>query len=68
MPDQDQTIVAVGWPNNQRPDNADAIIDNDELMTSWAKTRLVIAVRVHADDKVRVDSDMMRQMDLIREH
>jgi len=43
MPDD---AIVYGWPNNSRPANADETINNDELMTNWAKTRLAIEVRV----------------------
>ena len=40
------------------------IMNNDALMASWAKTRIVIAVRVDArsDAKIRLDSDMVREV------
>jgi len=66
MPDD---AVVYGWPGNQRPANA-ADVDNDELMANWAKTRIVIEVRVDPrnDGVVRIDSDALRQMGIIKEH
>jgi hypothetical protein len=62
--------IVYGWPNDQRPANADETVDNDELMANWAKTRIVIEVRVDPrnDGKVRIDSDTLRQMGVIQEH
>src|SRR2546422_11765885 len=59
MPDD---AIVYGWPNGQRPADADETIDNDELMTSWAKTRIVIAVRIDPrnDSMIRIDSDLLR--------
>jgi hypothetical protein len=39
-------------------------------MANWAKTRIVIEVRVDPrnDGKVRIDSDTLRQMGVIKEH
>jgi hypothetical protein len=56
--------IVYGWPNGRCPDNADEIMNNDALMASWAKTRIVIAVRVDArsDAKIRLDSDMVREV------
>lgn len=62
--------VVYGWRDNCRPDNADAITDNDELMQRWADSRLVIAVRcdAHGDGYLRIDSDLLRQAGLVKEH
>jgi hypothetical protein len=67
MPDD---AIVYGWPNNSRPPDADATVDDDALMTNWAKSRIVIEVRVdpHNDGMVRIDSDTLRQMGVIKEH
>jgi hypothetical protein len=67
MPDN---AMVYGWPNNQRPANADETINNDELMANWAKSRIAIEVRVDPrnDGMVRIDSDALRQMGVIKEH
>jgi len=66
MPDD---AVVYGWPGNQRPANA-VDVDNDELMANWAKTRIVCEVRVDPrnDGMVRINSDALRQMGIIKEH
>jgi hypothetical protein len=63
-------IVVYGWRGGRRPDNADATLNNDALTTSWAETRLVIALRIdgRSDGMVQIDSDMLRQMGLMKEH
>jgi hypothetical protein len=62
--------IVYGWPNNSRPPDADATVDDDALMANWAKSRIVIEVRVDPrnDGKVRIDSDALRQMGIIKEH
>jgi hypothetical protein len=64
MPDD---ALIYGWPDGRRPADADETVDNDELMASWAKTRIAIAVRVDArnDGMVRIDSDLRRQMETV---
>jgi len=49
------------WPPGQTPTNADAITDDESLMTQWVKTRMAIGVRA-GNDGFRADSDMMRQL------
>src|SRR5262245_56172408 len=65
MPDDG---VAYGWPNGQRPANADETVDNDEVMANWAKTRTVIEVRVdpHNDGMVRFGNGDLRLLGLIK--
>jgi hypothetical protein len=65
----DEFAVAYGWRDGLRPDNADAITGNDELMQRWADSRLVIAVRcdAHGDGMLRIDSDTLRQLGLVKE-
>jgi hypothetical protein len=67
MPDE---CLAYGWRDNHRPANADNILNNDALMQRWVDTRLVIALRVdaHGDDQLRIDSDLLRQAGLVKEH
>jgi hypothetical protein len=67
MPDD---AMVYGWPGGIRPPNADEIVDNDKLMAAWAKERVSIAVRIDPrnDGLVRLDSDVMRQLGLVREH
>ncbi len=72
MPDD---AVIYGWRDGCRPANADAITDNDELMAAWARDRCVVAVRVESKsrnnpdaDLIRIDSDIAKQLGLIREH
>ena len=62
-----QDAFVVGWPGGCRPANA---LDADAVMQTWAKDRLTIAVRVDPrnDGQVRLDSDMLRQMDLLKRH
>jgi hypothetical protein len=66
----DANDLVVGWrsPDGCPPENA-ADIDDDALMSSWAKDRLAITVRVDPRDDglLRVDSDMRRQLDLPRD-
>jgi hypothetical protein len=61
MPDD---AIVLGWRDGYRPPNADDNISNDELMASWAKDRLTIAVRVDPRKAglLRIDSDMARQL------
>jgi hypothetical protein len=61
--------MVYGWPGGSKPANA-VDVDNDALMASWAKDRLVIAVRVDPrdDGHLRVDSDMLLQMGLVKRH
>jgi hypothetical protein len=62
--------LVVGWrsPDGCPPENA-ADIHDDALMASWAKDRLAITVRVDPrnDGYVRLDSDIIRQLDLKEE-
>jgi hypothetical protein len=64
MPDD---AIVYGWPGGCRPANA-VDVDNDALMASWAKERLVIGVRVDPrnDGYVRLDSDILRQIGLVK--
>ena len=57
--------LVVGWRGGSRPANA-ADIDDDEVMSAWAKQSLVIAVRVppDGDHHIRIDSDTLAQMGL----
>ena len=43
-------------------------VDNDALMASWAKERVVIGVRVDPrnDGYLRIDSDALLQMGLVK--
>jgi hypothetical protein len=61
MPDD---AVVYGWHGGRRPDNA----ADDAAIERWAQTRLICAVRVDPSDdrKVRIDSDIMWQMGLIK--
>jgi hypothetical protein len=61
--------VVTGWHGGCRPDNAVDVFD-DALMAAWAETRLVVAVRVdpRSDGRIRVDSDMQRQMRKLAGH
>jgi hypothetical protein len=55
--------VVNGWHGGHVP--LDAVDTGDDaVMAAWAKTRLIIAVRVDPrnDGKMRIDSDMLRQM------
>jgi len=66
MPDD---AIAYGWPGGCRP--VDAVdVHNEALMASWAEERTVIAVRVdpREDDFLRIDSDMLLQMGLVKRH
>ena len=65
MPDD---AVIYGWPGGHRPED-DSIIDDDAALTAWAKERITIAVRVDPrnDDLVRVDSETLLQMGLIKQ-
>jgi hypothetical protein len=47
-----------------------AVSLDDALMAAWAQRRVVIAVRIdpRADGMVRLDSDIARQLGLVREH
>jgi len=58
--------VIYAWHGGRRPDNA----ADDAAIERWAKTRLTIAVRIDPrdDGRVRIDSDMLRQAGLIKEH
>jgi hypothetical protein len=61
--------IVYGWPGGCRPANA-VDVDDDVLMASWAKERMVVGVRVDPrnDGYLRVDSDMLLQMDLVKHH
>jgi hypothetical protein len=63
MPDD---AVVYGWPGGCRPANA-VDVDNDALMASWAKERIVIVVRIDPrnDGYLRIDSDALLQMGLV---
>ena len=54
--------TAYAWPSGHRPPNADEITDNDALMASWAKERIIVAVRIDPldDGMLRVDGDMKK--------
>jgi hypothetical protein len=62
--------MVYGWPGGIRPPNADETVDNDKLMAAWANERVSIAVRIDPrnDGLVRLDSDIARQIGLVREH
>jgi hypothetical protein len=66
----DANDLVVGWrsPDGCPPENA-ADIHDDALMASWAKDRFVITVRVdpRSDEYLRLDSDIIRQLDLPRD-
>jgi hypothetical protein len=64
-----EDAMVYGWPGGCKPANA-VDTDNDALMAAWAKDRLVIAVRVDPrnDDHLRVDSDILLQMGLVKRH
>lgn len=49
---------------------ADDFVNSDEAQTNWAKDRLTIAVRVDPrdDGKVRMDSDLVWQLGLVKQH
>jgi hypothetical protein len=65
MPDD---AMVYGWWGNSRPPNA-ADTNNDEIMIAWAKRSVAIGVRVspRSDGMLRVDTDMLRQLDLPEE-
>jgi hypothetical protein len=65
----DDTTV-FGWPNGCRPPDADATIGDDELMTRWAKTHLVIEVRVdpHNDGMMRLGPTDLLQLGIVKPH
>jgi hypothetical protein len=67
MPDD---AITYGWPNGCRPPDADATVDNDELMTRWAKTHLVIELRVDPrnDDKMRLGLTDLLQLGIVKSH
>jgi hypothetical protein len=60
MPDN---AMIIGWPLGNRPENADEITDNNELMIAWAKRSLAMGLLIDPrdDDFVRIDSDMARE-------
>jgi hypothetical protein len=64
MPDD---AMIWGWPEGTLPANRDEISNDDELMASWAETRMRIMVRVNPrnDGMMQVDSDMRRRMGLL---
>jgi hypothetical protein len=62
--------VVYGWSGGSRPANA-VDVNDDALMAAWAKDRIAIAVRVDPsprDGHLRVDSDMLLQMGLVKRH
>jgi len=65
-----ENAVVFGWRDGRRPDNADAFVNGYETQTKWAESRLSIAVRVDPrdDGMMRVDSALLRQMGIIKEH
>jgi hypothetical protein len=67
MPDD---AIVYGWPNGCRPANADNATGDDERMARWAKDRTCITIRIDPRNAgtMRVDSDMARQLGLIRDH
>jgi len=67
MPDN---ATVYGWPNGERPPDADATINDHALMDRWAKTRVKIVLRIdpRTDGMVRIDSDGLRQIGVIKEH
>ena len=62
--------IVYGWRDGRRPDNADATLSNDALMQRWADSRIVIALRVEQrnDGMLTIDSDLLRQAGLVKEH
>jgi hypothetical protein len=68
MPDD---AMVYGWPDGERPANADAITDNDEIMAEWARTRHHVVVRVDPrkdDGSLHLDSDIAKRLGLISVH
>jgi hypothetical protein len=66
MPDD---AIVCGWPGGSRPANAADVHDN-ALVESWAKDRVVIALRVDPREggRVRIDSDIARQAGFVKRH
>jgi hypothetical protein len=64
MPDD---AFVCGWHGGRRPEDAVDVHD-DVVMASWARDRLVIAVRIDPrnDGQVRIDSDILLQADLLK--
>jgi hypothetical protein len=68
MPDD---AAIFGWPNGQRPVGADAIMDDNKLMSAWAARSICIAVRIDPrenDGTLRLDSDIAKQLGLVSVH
>jgi hypothetical protein len=61
--------VVYGWSGGSRPANA-VDVHNDTLMAAWAKDRIAIAVRIDPrnDDYLRLDSDVLLQMRVLKQH
>ena len=61
--------LIFGWSGGRKPANAVDTSD-DSIMGAWAKDRLSIEVRVdpRSDGLMRIDSDTLRQLGLIKEH
>jgi hypothetical protein len=56
----DNAMMLIGWPLGNRPENADEITDNNELMSAWAKRSLAMGIWIDPRDDgfVRINSDM----------
>jgi hypothetical protein len=66
MPDD---ALVYGWAHGAKP--ADAVnVDDDAQMAAWADRCVKIGVRIDPrnDGKIRVDSDLERQLGLAQEH
>jgi hypothetical protein len=61
--------MVYGWPGGCRPANA-VDVHNNALMAAWAKDRITIAVRIDPrnDGHLRLDSDMLLEMGLVKRH
>ena len=66
MPDD---AVVYGWPGGCKPTNA-VDVDEGAVMAAWAKEHIVIELRVDSRDSghIRLDSDILLQMGLLKRH
>jgi len=64
MPDD---AVVYGWPGGCKPPNA-VDVDDNAVMAAWAEEHMVIGVRVDSrhDNQIRLDSDALLQMGLLK--
>jgi hypothetical protein len=65
-----EDAMVFGWHGRAHPSN-EVDVTNDTIMSAWAKRSLVIAVRVGprpSDGYLRIDSDQLRQMGLLKNH